>query len=214
MDNSFLEEIEDEVRKDRLFTIYNQYKKHIIGVLITIIAIIIGYLQWLSHNNAVAEDITKQVIQIFFDYSSNRDIKAKLQKLSEKANTHLSEISNVALAAIDLHSSVQDVSDTGYKKLTKASETSKDIVAKDLAILLLTSYDLDKSNEYDKMIQKIELLTFSNHPFRLIAMELLGVIAIKAKQLERAKACFDSIINNVNATDSMRSRAILLKSYI
>lgn len=214
MDNSFIEEIEDEIKKDRIFAIWNKYQKIIIIGFVAIIVGIIAYLQWRGIQRDRAESTAKQVVQIFFDYSSGLNVDARVAELTESSNQDFADLMNVFAAATKMRSQVQDDVQAGYKKMTELAKTCKDQLAKDLAILTVAIYDLDHTTDYKSLMQRLELLTFTRRPFRLVAMEILGVVAHKSGDRARALSCFNEIIDDPDATENMRSRAILLKSVI
>lgn len=214
MDNSFLEEIEDEIKRDKLFAFWTAYKKQIVITFVSLILIIIGYLQWLGHQREKAESVTKQIIQIFFDHSSQKDVNARIDGLLADCDGNLAELFSVAKEAIKLKSSVADISKEGYTRLAELSQTCSDLVARDLAIIVQTAYDMDHSPNYPEMMQRLELITFTRRPFRLAAMEMLGVIALKTGDKARALSCFESILKDPDATQNMHARASLLKNAI
>lgn len=214
MDNSFLEEVEEEIRRDRLYAFWTKYKKIIIITFSLVILGIVGYLQFLSVQHDKAETSAKQIIKIFFEHATGHDVDARLEELAKNSNENLSELSKVMAAAIKLKSNISDEVDVGYERLEKLAANCKDIVAKDLAVIVLASYDLDHTKNYKELMSTVELLTFTRRPFRLMAMELLGTIAIQMGDKDRAKACFGAIIKDPEVTESMRTRAELIMSSI
>lgn len=214
MDNSFLEEIEEEIKKDKLLAVWTKYKKPIIGVICGIILLIIIYMQWMQKKRENAEALTKETIQAFFDYSENNDIEARLSSISSSSNDSLADLMQVVIAAMKLKSQVKDFNDVGYNRLDALSKSATSPIAKDLATICMIIYEMKFSSDYESMMNRLELITFNRRPFRLTAMELLGIIAIKAGKIDRAISCFESIINDQNATQNMKSRALLFKSSI
>lgn len=203
MDNSIFEEIDEEVKREKVITFIKEHAKIIAGVIIAIVIVIASYSTYLTNQRRESEIFTKKLMNVVYDYDGTlKSVERDLDHLIKNAPLEISNMARIIKLGV-----------TGGNISNELIEISKnkdyDIVLRDLSVLMLVSRTMDKmdANESIKMLEEI---SFGDHPFKLSAQELIGVIALRANNIERAKAAFDAILADKNAPKSMLNRIKLL----
>lgn len=205
-DDSFIREVNEELRSERMTTIWRRFGPILIGGAV---AIVIGTAGWVGYRHWV-------------------DGKASASGDKFIAALDLADAgkSDEALAALD------DLEKTGYgsypvlARLRAASVLADkgdaagavkafDAVAADNAVpqplrdvaKLRAAYILVDSGSYDDVAKRVETLSADGNPMRSSARETLGLAAWKAERYDDAVKLFRQIADDGLAPANIRQRA-------
>lgn len=207
-DVSFFQEIEEEVRNDKQMKFLKDNKNTIISVLAVIVVCIIAYSSWHERKIKNMEDITNSLLEIIQTPSDKNG--AVLAKLIEDAPAELKPILTILKSGREL--AVGEFADKNLQPLLDLSQRSGvDIVWKDLALMIYTSYP---TKPYDELIELLKPLTANNRPFRLSALESMAMIYANESKYEDSVKCLDKILNDRLAPSTMKKRIKMLIEYI
>lgn len=207
-DISFFQEIEDEIRNDKQVKFLKDNKNTIIAVLAAITFGIIAYSSWHERKIKNMEDITNSLLEIIQTPSEKNG--AVLARLVEDAPAELKPILTILKSGREL--AVGEFADKNLQPLLDLSQRSGvNIIWKDLALLIYTSYP---TKPYEELIKLLEPLTANNRPFRLSAIESIAMIYANENRYEDAVKYLDKILIDKEAPLSMKKRIKMICEYI
>ena len=172
-------------------------------MIIAIVIIIASYSTYLTNQRRESEVFTKKLMNVVYNYDGTlKSVERDLDHLIKNAPLEISNMAHI----IKLGVKGDDISNE-LKEISKNKDY--DIVLRDLAVLMFVSKTMDKmdSKEAINMLEEISTL---DHPFRLSALELIGVLSLRANNIEKAKAAFSAIESDKDAPESMLNRIKLL----
>lgn len=201
--DSFIEEVNEEVRRDRLFTLLKRYGW--IGALIVIL--IVGGAAWSEYQKAQAtaraqalgdgmltalsgEDSAERLAALEALSAENATGQALLAMLTAGAAQRSGNV-DTAIAALDAVSVDPEVAEiyrqiASFKSLTLQAETSNQ----------------------DARRQGFEALSMAGSPLRLLAEEQLALMDVADGDVEAAIDRFQSILQDASVTSDLQQRAL------
>lgn len=201
--DSFIDEVTEEVRRDRLFALFRKYGW--IGILL--VALIVGGAAWNEWQKARQEASAQAFGDAVSAALSNNDTKARLTALSAisapdqsgqalilglltATEAEAAGDKDKAVAALKAIAGNQDVSDV-YRQLAELKEVTIAGAAMD-------------ATERDQILAK---LAAPGAPFRPLAMEQQALALIDAGKIDEAAAILSAIRDDAEATPALQSRA-------
>jgi hypothetical protein len=208
-DDSFVREVNEEMRHDRAKELWTLYGKWVIATAVAIVLGTAGYRGWDSYTKSVAaksgdrfmaavelsndgehDEAIKMLDALALDGSGQYPALAKLRTASELATR-----GDVAQA---IESYDQIAADSSFNESFRA-------VARLRAGLLA----LD-ANSLEDVTNRLQSLAGAGLPFRHSAREGLGLANLKAGKLQEALKWFDAIVNDADAGANIRRRANII----
>lgn len=200
--DSFIEEVSEEVRRDKLFALMRRYGW--IGILVVLL--LVGgaaYNEWRKASEmATAQQFGDSLLQAL-DLDDNAARAEALAKVSA------SDSDSQALVTLLLAAQKQEAGDVAGAVLglrAVADDTSLSKAYRDLALLKLV---LLSGREMDQNARREALngLATAGGAYRLLAEEQLAMLDIDAGNVEAAIARLKDILNDVDVTTGLRGRA-------
>ena len=207
MSNLF-NEIDDDLRQDRLKTIWATYKNSIYTAVIVISLVLIGSEAYQYYSQSKSEKSGLILSQI---------VESATGDESQLINDYTDELlesgtSNYKTYALLLKSD----NFISQNKLDDARETYMDLVKKaensfirDLAKLKLSYLNVD-SVSFDQIQEDLSSLLESDNPLSLFAYEVLVMSAYKHGLYERGIEYLNTIIKSEKTTNGMFDRAQMM----
>ena len=195
---SFIEEVSDEVRRDRLF---KQFKKYgwILGLVVLGIVGGTAYNEW---NKATQETAAR--------LSGDLMIAAQAAGDAEALNTLTTNGAPVSVLALFAQANLLlDAGDTNGALdalRTVTTDLEAPAVYADLAWLKIVMLDGANMPENERN-SAYERLTAEGAPYRLLALEQLAMQYVRGGDVEAAKAELAAILVDQGITPGLRSRA-------
>ena len=207
MSNLF-NEIDDDLRQDRLKSIWASYKNSIFAAVIVISLILIGSesYQYLSKSKAEKSGLLfSQIIESIGD--DNHELASDF--IDELLESGSSDYKTYALLLRSENLISQD-------KLTEAKETYIDLIKKaenslirDVAKLKLSYLNVDSSS-FDEIEEELSIILEDDSPLSLFAYEVLAMSAYKHGLYQRGTEYLNIIVTNEKTTNGMFERAQMM----
>jgi len=212
-DDSFIREVEEELRSDRLKKVWDRFGAFIIGAAILIV---VGTAAWRG-----------------WEYYSERQASASGDRFLAALNLANEGKSDEALAALQ---ALEDDGYGAYPVLARmraatvleeqgdaagavaafdavAADGSAPDAVRDMA-RIRAAYILVDTGSADDVAQRAEPLSADTSPLRHAAREALGLAAWKEGRLGDAKVLFQQIVDDLNAPRNAKQRAAIMLDLI
>ncbi|WP_180898494.1 tetratricopeptide repeat protein [Martelella soudanensis] len=208
-DDSFIREVNEELRSDRMKDAWRRYGKILIAAAVILVigtAGWRGYEYWQSRAAAKSGDVFLTAL----NQIEAGNLEAAEQTLAQleqeghgsypvlaqlRAATLLSEAGDTA-AAISAFSSIG--------KDRAVPEAIRD------AAKLRAGWLLVDTGTYEQVSAEVEQLASDGNPFRFSAREILGLSAYRLKDYARAQEWFEAISNDPEAPRNVLNRAQIM----
>ncbi|MBR1734971.1 MAG: hypothetical protein IJ730_05950 [Alphaproteobacteria bacterium] len=207
---AIFEEINEELKKDKIYEFFRDNMKIITSILGAVLIGIIIYSNWYNHQLRKREDITNALLTVVQNPSSKNILL--LEKLQESAPAELRPILMIMKSGKQLMLGNGETNENLKMLLNLCNKRGVDIIWKDLAMLIYTSYASDKS--YDELIKMLEPLTQKKRPFRFSAMEMIAMIQSESGRNKEAVEYLEKIVKDKEAPKSMQERLSILLQYM
>lgn len=205
-DDSFMREVEQELRSDKVSEFWNKYKVLVIGAAIAIVVATAGYRFYISYTSnlaAASGDRFLEAVELSNDGKHDEAI-TRLEGLSADGYGEYPALAKLRLAA----------------ELAKKGEPLKAVEAFD-AIAADTSFDETLRNvaklraglllvdhgTYEDVSQRLQEMSETGKSFRHSAREGLGLSAWKFERYDDALVWFQAIAEDEGTPSGVRTRA-------
>jgi len=212
-DDSFIREVEEELRSDRLKGFWDRFGTIVIGIAILIVVATAGYRGYeyfTDHQASASGDRFLAALNLANEGKSDEALTA-LQALEAdgygaypvlarmRAATVLQEKGDVegAVAAFD----------------AVAADTAAPDAVRDMARIRAAYILVDTGSAAD-VAERAEPLSSDNQPLRHAAREALGLAAWKEGRLADAKTLFQQIVDDATAPRNAQQRASIMLDLI
>ncbi|MBK1622318.1 tetratricopeptide repeat protein [Afifella marina] len=207
----FIREVDEELRREQLKTLWERFGLVIIGVCILIVAITAGYrgyVWWQSKQAAEEGDRYLTALEAI-DAGNEAEGRETLAALAKDGGGYgmLARLRNAEILA----KTDEPAAIAAYDEV--ANDGSVAPVMRDLArvragLLALDAGDLDGAES------RVSSLDEAGNAWRHTAREILGMVAYQRDALEKARDYFVAIDQDVQAPQGVRNRAGLMISVI
>ena len=206
--DSFIREVSEEVRRDRLFGLWRRYGPFVVGGVVAIVLVTAGLQVWEGRETAAAREAGAVILEAQAADSAARragDLMLAVDAL-EDGPARLARLSAAAAAA-------------AAGRAAEAAELY-DAIAVDSgssdAVAAFAAYRaaLLRAPEAGPQATAaaLEPLIGPEAPFRLLALEARAVMLARLGDAEAAVAALDAILADATATEGMRLRAAELRA--
>ena len=208
-DDSFIREVEDELRSDQLQKFWERFKFLIIGGAIAIVVATAGYRYWLHYTESVAAASGTR-FQEAIDLSGEGkydEAIAALEALVEDGSGQYPALAKMRLAAEFIGKDEPLKAVEAFDSL--ANDTTFDETLRDIAKLRSGLLLVDHGT-YDQVADRLESMAETGKEFRHSSREGLGLAAWKAGNYEDALSWFTAIQADVGAPQGIRQRTAIM----
>ncbi|MDP4840331.1 MAG: tetratricopeptide repeat protein [Alphaproteobacteria bacterium] len=200
MSDDLIKEIKEDIRNDQLVAFWNEYGNIVIGTVIAVVLMTVGYLFW---HNLQEKKILEQTLM----YERNLEIdpskgeKADYTPLIKDGSTGYRILGSFEQAR--LASGTKEAEDL-LKSM--ADDTSYDSFYREAAALQAIMRKFD-STHGAVLLEELEPLVNKASPLQAAALELQAFSYLKLQQTKKASDVFLSVAKHPQAPQSMRVRA-------
>jgi hypothetical protein len=203
---SFLSEVESDLRDEALNNLWKKYSAHIVGAAGVLIAGVFGYQLYAGYIVDRRETMALTYADAA-DAADAGDTEVALAKLSEIADVSGEGYSAVArLAEASLLIDKGDTEGALVIYQTLASDSSADPVFRDLAVILKVMHSMDAVDP-GPLESELAPLAGPGQPFRHSALELAALLAAKQGERVRAQQYLSEILGDPSTPPGLLSRA-------
>jgi hypothetical protein len=210
--SELFDEVDEEVRRDQLKKLWDQYSIYIIALAVLIIAAVGGWrgYQYLEAKKAAEAGAAFDRAVELADQNKHAEAEAAFADLAAKAPSGyriLARLRTAAeIAARDKAAAAKLFDEIAADSYVGAPE--RDLARIRAAQLLL------ESTTYPNMLQRLEPAAAKAGTFRHSARELLALSAWRANDATAARQWLDMIANDGDSPPGLRSRAEALQALL
>jgi hypothetical protein len=210
--SELFDEVDEEVRRDQLKKLWDQYSIYIIALALLIIAGVGGWrgYQYLEAKKAAEAGAAFDKAAELSDQNKHAEAEAAFADLASKAPSGYRILARLRTAT-EAASRDPQVAAKMFDEI--ASDRSVGTVEQDLARIRAAQLLLESST-YPNMLQRLEPATAPTSTFRHTARELLALSAWRANDAAAARQWLDLIANDGETPSSLRSRAEALQALL
>ena len=203
--DSFIEEVSEELRKDKLVRFIKKYL-WIISIIILIIVCIVGINEYRKNNIIKNNQKNGDIIYNFLsvgDENSFNDLKVLASK---------NEIESIIprFVLIQKYIEINDLDNS--RKLLDSIINFKDIPKDFINLAKLYLFFLEKDTLTKEKL--IEDLNSPNNIFRLISLEQKVYMLIEKREYSEANKLIDLILNDIESPNTLKQRIRNIKKII
>jgi hypothetical protein len=199
--DSFIQEVTEEVRHDRMFRLWKKYGPYGVAGVVGVVAITAG-LNWMKHRDIeMARDTGGAFLAA--DIASVGDQEVLIGSVDGPAAV----IARLRLAAAKAAAGDADGAAALYREI--GDEAGLDPAYADLARLQAVRVGA-ATMDPAAAVAELEALTAESAPYRLLALELRATLLLNSGDTEAAHADLVAIISDPRATRELSERAVAL----
>lgn len=208
-DDSFIREVEEELRSDQLKGFWERFKYVIIGGAVLIVVSTAGYRFWLSHTQSIADasgDAFIEAVELS-NAGNHADAIAALEKLAQEGSGEYPALAKIRLAAEFAKNDEAQKAIEAFD--TIANDANFDLALRNVARLRSGLLLVDHGS-YDEVNDRLSQMSNAGMSFRHSAREGLGLSAWKHEKYDDALVWFTSIIEDQQTPQGVRQRASIM----
>jgi hypothetical protein len=210
--SELFDEVDEDVRRDQLKKLWDQYSIYIIAAALLIIAAVAG---WRGYQYLEAEKAAKAGVA--FD----KAVELSEQNKHAEAEAAFNTLAATAPSGYRLLSRLHAASELAGRDPQAAAKLYDDISAdrsvgateQELAKIRAAGLLVDSAS-YPSMVQRLEPAAAPGATFRHSARELLALSAWRANDTAAARRWLDLIANDADTPQGLRSRAEALSALL
>lgn len=211
--SDFLQEIEQDVRNEKVWKIWSQYQTSIIWGVAVALALSAVWSMWTWHTNNQKKQWTESFAraQTLLEQGKVQEAMRYFETLENTKSSYaiLSSFIKAHFYAQegDFHNREKAI--TSFDYISEYKHASPEL--KEFAKLcsIMAHMDSDQPN-IDELLNKVEPLCSEKSFWPLLAQEIKGGLLLMAGKQDEARSIFVSIAKNSDTPAAMRSRAQVL----
>ena len=210
--SELFDEVDEEVRRDQLKKLWDQYSIYIIAVALLIIAGVGGWrgYQYLEAKKAAEAGAAFDKAAELSEQNKHGEAEAAFADLAAKAPSGYRILARLRMAT-EVASRDPQAAAKVFDEI--AADRSVGTAEQDLARIRAAELLLETST-YPNMLQRLEPATAPTSTFRHTARELLALSAGRANDAPAARQWLDLIANDGETPSTLRSRAEALQALL
>ena len=207
--DSFIREVNEELRSEQLRNVWSRYGKIIIGVAVIVVLATAGhrgYTYWQAHQASKSGDRFMAALTLASENKPDEALAA-LKALEEDGGGSYPTLAQMRSASLLAEKGDTAGAVAAFSEIAKdgsAPQAMRDVASLRAAWLLVDE------GTYEEVSAEAEVLTTGNHALRNSAREVLGLAAYKADDMVRAKEWFQAIADDATAPRNVSSRAQIM----
>ncbi len=210
--SDIFQEVDEEVRRERLQKLWERYQNHVIAGLTLILAGVAawqGYEWWEAKKSAEAGSAFEAAMTLA-EAGKRAEAEAAFGKIAAEGTSAYRSLARLRQAS-ELAQSDAKAGIAAYEKI--AADTSISSQLQDLAGLRAGALLIDAGSFIDAR-KELEPLTGERRPYRHSAREMLALAAWRAGDIPSAKRWYDLIVTDVLTPSDIRDRVEMLIALI
>ncbi|WP_174803189.1 tetratricopeptide repeat protein [Martelella limonii] len=208
-DDSFIREVNEELRSDRMRDAWRRYGKILIAAAVILVigtAGWRGYEYWQSRQAAKSGDVFLTALNQI-DAGNLDAAKETLAQLEQEGHGAYPVLAQLRAATL-----LSEAGDTAAA-VSAFSSIGKDRAVPEAirdAAKLRAGWLMVDTGTYEQVSAEVEQLAADGNPFRFSAREILGLSAFRLKDYARAQEWFEQISNDPQAPRNVLNRAQIM----
>ncbi len=201
----FINEVEEELRKDEYNVLLRRYGPYLLGVVIAIVAAT-GFLEWRKSTKDKAARSTSAAFVQANDLAAAGDTEMAARHflaIADKAPEGYAGLSVLRAAAIELDEGNTSKAVALFDRAASIFTTERH---KQLA-QLKAAYILANEGQYGDVSNRVEVLATKDAPYEFLARELKAFVALQYGKPEIARQEYSYLSTIPGVPDSIQQRA-------
>lgn len=205
--DTFVREVDENLRRDRLRDFFKQNTGWLIGGVILFLAASGGIIWYQQHREQVAEQHVEQLAQIYKDIGVGNASKVapQLDDLSKSDSKAVRATALFTRAAFAVEQNDQKLAVATYQKI--ADDSSLPDAYRNAALIRQTALEFDQLQP-QQVVARLQPLTKPGNPWFGSAGEMTALALIKQGKSGEAGQLFASIAKDKDVPQSIRERSI------
>jgi hypothetical protein len=211
--DSLLREVDEELRREQLLKLWEQYGTYIVAAVVLAIACIGGY-KYYEHRRILAAEAAGSRLSVSSrDAAQNKAPEAQkaLDDIVATGPSSYATLARLRLAAADRAAGRTAEAASAYEAIATASGV--DPLLSDYARLQAAMLSLDRASWTD-MQNRLNDLAADGNAWRFSARELLGLAAHKAGKTDEARKYFQGLLGDRNTPPGVGERARVMMAML
>lgn len=199
-------EIDEELRRDNLVKLWQDYGKYLIGLAVVVVVVTAGVVEWRAYQLKERQDEGVRYAAALELAQKGKDAEAAdgFTQIAREASAGRAVLARLEEAALRAKAGERDKAVAVYDAL--AQDTSVAQAYRDLALLLSARYSFDAA-EPSAIIARLKPLTDAANPWHATAIELTAAAQLKAGNKQDALASYKRLADDLDAPQGLRTRA-------
>lgn len=210
--DEFLEEVENDIRKEKMLQLWKQYGKQVMGGALGIVLLIGGYNFWSHYEQSKRIQMAEKLIaaQDFIGQGETDKAQTILTSLSVESHGTYKPLALFQKAGLLLQLGQKSVEALKiYQELS--GNTKIDPMWRNLAALLAVMVSMDQPNaKIDELLAQLSTLTSDQNPWRYLANEINGVLLHRKGDNTKAAEIFARLVQDNQTPPGISMRARLM----
>jgi hypothetical protein len=211
--DSLIREVDEELRREQLLKLWDQYGTYAVAVALLLIAGVGGYKYYEHRRLVAAEAAGAEFVTATRDLTKNKTAEAQsaLEDITKTGPAGYATLARLRLAAALRVAGKTTEAAAAYEAI--GGESGVDPLLGDFAKLQAAMLRSDTSS-WTEMQNRLNDLAADNNPWRYSARELLGLAAHKAGQMDDARAEFSRLLSDRNVPPGIAERARVMMAVL
>lgn len=207
VNETFLREVDENLRRDRMRDFFREYRGLLIGALVLFLVTAGGIIWWQQYRRDQAGKQVEELAKVYRDIGESKTaaVPAELDKLSASSSISVRASALFTRAALALEQNDAALASKTYGQIIADDSFPKPY--RDAALLRQTTLDFDKLKPEDVITRLAPLATPDSAWFGS-AGEITAMALIKQGKKTEAGKLFAAIAANKNVPASLRARAV------
>jgi hypothetical protein len=207
---TFLKEVDDELRREQITTFFTRYGWWIIGGVVLILGAVGGWIWWSGRQTAVREGAGENLVAVVEQLQANQSFTAAEPQINALAGNDIEGYRASALFARATGQAQSGNTQAAVATLRQiGDDQSLDQVYRDAALIRRTQLEFDALPPQE-VIRRLNGLAAGGGAWAGAAGELVGVAHLKMNRPDLAGPVFVRIAQDENAPSTLRERASLM----
>ena len=204
---TFLREVDENLRRDQLRDLARKYGGWLIAALILFLAAVGGWLYWQERQRAAAAEDSEVLAQIYADIGAGRmaNVPQRLDALAGDGKGAVRASALFTRAAVALEQQDRATATARFHEIAADEDLAPPY--RDLGLIRATSLEFDALKP-DQVIARMQPLAKPGNPWFGSAGELTAMALIKQGKKSQAGQLFAAIAADRQVPASIRARAV------
>jgi hypothetical protein len=203
---SFYREVDEELRRDQMRTLWERYGKLAILAVVLVLAAIAGVIWWKNQQQVKAGRQGQELLAAFDDVAAGKK-NAAVPRFDALAKSDSEGYRAAALLTkADLAIEANNVDGAAALFQQVSNDQSLDQNYRDLALVRLTHVQFDKLPP-QAVVDRLKGLAVTGNPWFGSAGEMVAISYLKLNKPNDAAKIFAALAKDKQVPDSVRSRA-------
>lgn len=204
---TFLREVDENLRRDQLRDLARKYGGWLIAALILFLAAVGGWLYWQERQRAAAAEDSEVLAQIYADIGAGRmaNVPQRLDALAGDGKGAVRASALFTRAAVALEQQDRATATARFHEIAADEDLAPPY--RDLGLIRATSLEFDALKP-EQVIARMEPLAKAGNPWFGSAGELTAMALIKQGKKSQAGQLFAAIAADRQVPASIRARAV------